>query len=450
MIKDLTVGRPGKVVFKYTLPLLISVVFQQIYNIADSIIVGNFAADGESALAAVGASYSITMIFVAVAIGSNGGCSVVISQLFGSRRYESLKCAVSTTVISTVVLSLVMSAAGLAFSSPLLKLINTPEDIMGDSVLYLNIYIAGFIFLFLYNIGNGIFTALGDSVTPLVFLIGSSLVNIVLDLLFVCRFHWDVAGVAWATFITQGAAGVLSIATALRRTSRLRSDKYKFFSFKMLKTVSTYAVPSILQQSFVSVGNIFVQNLVNGFGSSVVAGYSAAIKLNTFSITSMGTLGNGVSGFTAQNIGARKLDRVRSGARGALAMSSLVALAFSLVFVIFSDSMIAMFVPEEDMTPLALAAGKSFLTIAAPFYVLVGIKMTCDGVLRGGGAMLYFMATTLLDLILRVILAYIFCRIFDFGYVGIWMSWPFGWVVSTSLSAIFYLKGVWKHGKSVS
>lgn len=449
MTKDLTVGNPGSTVLKFAFPLLISVIFQQIYNIADSIIVGNFAADGESALAAVGASYSITMIFVAVAIGSNSGCSVVISQLFGSKRSESLKCAVSTSVIAAVVLSIVMSAAGLVFSEPLLRLINTPENIIQDSVLYLNIYIAGFIFLFMYNIGNGIFTALGDSLTPLIFLIASSVVNIILDLVFVRSFHWDVAGVAWATFITQGAAGVLSIAAALFRTSKIKSGKYKLFSAKMLRTVGAYAVPSILQQSFVSAGNIFVQNLVNGFGSSVVAGYSAAVKLNTFCITSVSTLGNGISGFTAQNIGADKYDRVRSGMRSALFMSAVVALIFTAAYVVFSDSMISMFVPKEDMTALALESGSDFLIIASPFYVLVGIKIVCDGILRGGGAMVCFMITTFLDLVLRVILAYIFCGVFHMGYLGIWMSWPVGWTVSSSVSLIFYLTGAWRKGKLV-
>lgn len=449
MTKDLTVGRPGSVVFKYTIPLLISVVFQQIYNIADSIIVGNFAANGEAALAAVGASYSITMIFVAVAIGSNAGCSVVISQLFGSRRYEGLKCAVSTTVIATVALSLVMSAAGLAFSAPLLRLINTPSDIMNDSILYLNIYIAGFVFLFLYNIGNGIFTALGDSLTPLIFLIASSVVNIILDLVFVCCLHWDVAGVAWATFITQGAAGVLSIAAAIRRTAKIKSERFPLFSFKMLATVGSYAVPSILQQSFVSVGNVFVQNLVNSFGSSVVAGFSAAIKLNTFSITSMATLGNGISGFVAQNIGANKFDRVRSGVRSAVILSSVVAVLFSLTYVVFPEGMISMFVPREEMTSLALEAGRKFLIIASPFYILVGFKIICDGVLRGGGAMKYFMITTFLDLVLRVILAYVFCGAFRMDYVGVWMSWPVGWIASSAVSVIFYLTGAWRRGKVV-
>lgn len=449
MTKDLTVGNPGSTVLKFTFPLLISVIFQQIYNIADSIIVGNFAADGESALAAVGASYSITMIFVAVAIGSNSGCSVVISQLFGSKRGESLKCAVSTSVIAAAVLSIIMSAAGLVFSEPLLRLINTPENIMQDSVLYLNIYIAGFIFLFMYNIGNGIFTALGDSVTPLIFLIASSVVNIILDLVFVRSFHWDVAGVAWATFITQGAAGVLSVAAALYRTSKIKTGKYKLFSVKMLGTVGAYAIPSILQQSFVSVGNIFVQNLVNGFGSSVVAGYSAAVKLNTFCITSVSTLGNGISGFAAQNIGAAKYDRVRSGMRSALFMSSVVALIFTAAYVVFPDSMISMFVPKEDMTALALESGSKFLIIASPFYVLVGIKIVCDGILRGGGAMAHFMITTFLDLVLRVILAYIFCGVLHMGYLGIWMSWPVGWTASSAVSLVFYLTGAWRRGKLV-
>lgn len=305
MIKDLTEGNPQKVLWQFTIPMFISVVFQQLYNIADSVIAGKFA--GENALAAVGASYPITMIFMAIAVGSNVGCAVVISQFFGAKEYGRMKTAVFTTLLSSFVLSVILMAAGLLGTRGLMRMIHTPENIFSDGALYLRIYIGGFLFLFLYNVATGIFTSLGDSKTPLYFLIGSSLGNIALDTWFVAGFHWGVAGVAWATFIAQGIACVLALLTLIKRLRTVKTkEKYDIFSFVMLKKISLIAVPSILQQSFVSVGNIFIQSLVNSFGSSVIAGYSAAIKLNTFSITCFSTLGNGVSSFTAPESGSGK------------------------------------------------------------------------------------------------------------------------------------------------
>ena len=337
MIKDLTEGNPQKVLWQFTIPMFISVIFQQLYNIADSVIAGKFA--GEDALAAVGASYPITMIFMAIAVGSNVGCAVVISQFFGAKEYGKMKTAVFTTLISSVVLSIVLMAAGLLGTRGLMEMIRTPENIFADGALYLKIYVGGFLFLFLYNVATGIFTSLGDSKTPLYFLIGSSLGNIVLDIWFVAGFQWGVAGVAWATFIAQGIACVLALLTLVKRLQTVETaEKYDIFSLSMLKKISMIAVPSILQQSFVSVGNIFIQSLVNSFGSSVIAGYSAAIKLNTFSITCFTTLGNGVSSFTAQNLGAGKVDRARKGLSAGIKMGLLTAVPFFIAFFIFGQN----------------------------------------------------------------------------------------------------------------
>lgn len=223
MVKDLTVGKPDEVLWKFSIPMFISVIFQQMYNIADSVIAGKFA--GEDALAAVGASYPITMIFMAIAVGSNIGCSVVISQLFGAKRYEKMKTAIYTTLISSVVLSAVLTILGLFGTDSLMRMIQTPENIFKDGALYLEIYIGGFLFLFLYNICTGIFQSLGDSRTPLYFLIGSSIGNVVLDTWFVAGFHWGVAGVAWATFLAQGIACVLAFFTLLLRLRNIKTEK---------------------------------------------------------------------------------------------------------------------------------------------------------------------------------------------------------------------------------
>lgn len=326
MIKDLTEGEPRKVLWQFTMPMFVSVIFQQLYNIADSIIVGNFAANGEDALAAVGASYPITMIFMAIALGCNVGCSVVISQLFGAKRYREMKTAVNTTILSSLTLSILLTVFGVSFSTFMLNALKTPENIFVDAGVYLKIYIGGFTFLFLYNVTTGVFTSLGDSKTPLYFLIGSSLSNIALDYLFVAKFHWDVAGVAWATFICQGVACVLAMLTLTKRLKAVECEgRPEAFSLPMLIRIGKIAIPSVLQQSFVSVGNIFIQRLVNGFGSSVIAGYSAAIKINTFALTCFSTLGNAISNFTAQNVGAGKEDRVKKGLSAGMKMGFVIA-----------------------------------------------------------------------------------------------------------------------------
>lgn len=440
MNKDLTVGEPRKILWQFALPMFISVIFQQLYNIADSIIVGNFAMHGEDALAAVGASYPITMIFMAIALGCNTGCAVVISQLFGAKKYREMKTAVSTTLLASLMISVVLTIFGLLFSRGMLKMISTPENIFADADVYLKIYIGGFVFLFFYNVVTGIFTSLGDSKTPLYFLIGSSVSNIILDYVFVAMFHWDVAGVAWATFVCQGIACVLALFTLQKRLKSIEvGEKAESFSWPMLKKVMAFAIPSILQQSFVSVGNIFVQNLINSFGSSVIAGYSAAIKINTFAVTCFSTTGNAVSSFTAQNVGAGYYDRVKQGLKSGLLMGLIIGIPFFVSGFFGGGILMKLFMKEQST--VALETGVQFLKIVAPFYFVIPMKLITDGLLRGSGAMRYFMISTFSDLILRVALGYILAV--PFGTTGIWMSWPIGWTIGTVLSLRFYKKGVW-------
>lgn len=440
MNKDLTQGAPHTVLWQYTLPLFVSVIFQQLYNIADSVIAGKFA--GESALAAVGASYPITMIFMAIAVGSNVGCSVVISRLFGAKDFKAMKTAVSTTMIASLVLSLVLTVLVLAGTPALMNMLNTPADIFADGSLYLAIYVGGFTFLFLYNVTTGIFSAMGDSKTPLYFLIGSSIGNIVLDYVFVRYFNWGVAGVAWATFLAQGVACILALFTLRVRMNNIPVEGHvALFSRRMLMQIARVAVPSILQQSFISVGNIFIQWLVNGFGSSVIAGYSAAVKLNTFALTCFTTLGNGVSNFTAQNLGAGREDRVRSGLRTGLGMAMIVCVPFVLCFAVLGSVFVGIFM--ENTTGAALDTGVQFLRIVAPFYFVVSIKLVTDGVLRGSASMVPFMIATFTDLILRVILAFLLSGAME-SSTGIWLSWPIGWTAAMSLSLFYYFRGVWR------
>lgn len=434
MVHDLTVGKSGKVLLKFTLPLFISVIFQQFYNIADSLIAGRFA--GEAALAAVGASYPITNVFNAIAFGCNIGCSVVISQYFGAKDYKNVKTAAYTSLVSSVALGGILTLLGIAFTPTLMKAIDTPENIFSDASVYMSIYMGGFVFLFIYNIANGIFTSLGDSKTSLYFLIFSSVLNILLDYIAVACLGMGVSGVAWATFVAQGIAGILSIATLLKRLIRLESKgKSKLFSFTIFKKIYRISIPSVLQQSFVSVGNVFIQKLINGYGSSVIAGFSAAMKLNTFTINALYTFGNGVSSFTAQNVGANKKDRIRQGMKYGSIMAIVTGCVFAVAYFGFNEQLLSLFM-EGDKSTQAIKAGAEFLKIVSLFYCFIGIKLVGDGVLRGMGRMKLFMVATFTDLILRVILSYILSSFI--GYIGIWISWPIGWTVATVLSIVFY------------
>ena len=435
MNKDLTVGKPESVLWKFCLPLFGSIIFQQLYNLADSFVAGKFV--GESALAAVGNSYEITLIFIAFAFGCNIGCSVVVSQLFGAKRTADLKTAVYTTLISSGVVCILLMAVGGLFCTDLLRLIHTPEDILPDSKLYLDIYILGLPFVFYYNVATGIFSALGDSKTPFYFLAASSLSNIAVDILFVTAFRMGVAGVAWATFLCQGVSCILAVVVVFRRFRTIETaEKPKLFSVALLKKIAVVAIPSILQQSFISVGNIIIQGVINTFGSSVMAGYSASVKLNNLVITSFTTLGNGISNYTAQNIGAEKPERVRQGFRAGLKLVWLLCLPLVVVYFFAGKQLLYIFL--DNPTGQAMQVGIQFLKILSPFYFVVSAKLVSDGILRGAGLMKQFMAATFTDLILRVVLAKVLSG--SFGTLGIWCAWPIGWTIAMVLSILFYAR----------
>ena len=439
MNKDLTVGKPETVLWKFCIPLFGSVIFQQLYNIADSLVAGKFI--GENALAAVGNSYEITLIFIAFAFGCNIGCSVIVSQFFGAKRYVDVKNSVHTAMISSAVLCAVLMLFGLLCGDSMLALIRTPNEIWADSSLYLRIYVLGLPFLFFYNIATGIFSALGDSKTPFIFLAFSSTANILVDILFVAVFQMGVAGVAWATFLCQGISCVLAVIVVFRRLSKIASkEEAALFSLEILKKIAVIAIPSILQQSFISVGNIIIQSVINGFGPGVIAGYAAAIKLNNLVITSFTTLGNGISNYTAQNLGAGILSRIKEGFRAGVKMVWAICVPIVALYLLAAPVLVRFFMNEPS--ELALTSGVKFLYIVAPFYFIISIKLTADGILRGAGLMKAFMISTFTDLILRVALAIIFAG--QFGYIGIWCAWPIGWSIATCMSVFFYHRGPWK------
>ena len=433
MNKDLTVGKPEIVLWQFCLPLFGSIIFQQLYNIADSLVAGKFI--GENALAAVGNSYEITLIFIAFAFGCNIGCSVIVSQFFGAKDYSKMKTSVYTAMISSAALCAILMFIGLLGCNGLLKLINTPVEVFADSKLYLDIYVWSLPFVFFYNISTGIFSALGDSRTPFLFLAVSSTANIAVDILFVKAFHMGVSGVAWATYLCQGASCVLAITVVFARLKKISLDeKPLMFSKDIFKKFVAIAVPSILQQSFISVGNIIIQGVINGFGSSVMAGYSAAVKLNNLVITSFTTLGNGISNYTAQNLGAKKLHRIKDGFRAGVKLVWLLSAPLFLVYFFAGRWLLYLFMDEPTAT--AIQTGIYFLRILSPFYFVVSAKLVADGILRGSGMMKKFMIATFTDLILRVTLAILLSRVL--GSIGIWCAWPIGWSVATALSIRFY------------
>ena len=443
MNKDLTVGRPETVLWKFCLPLFGSIIFQQLYNLADSFVAGKFV--GENALAAVGNSYEITLIFIAFAFGCNIGCSVVVSQLFGAKKLSELKTAVYTTLIASGVVCLVLMVFGTAFCTDLLELIHTPQDILADSKLYLDIYIWGLPFVFYYNVATGIFSALGDSKTPFYFLAASSLSNIAVDILFVTAFKMGVAGVAWATFLCQGVSCVLAVIVVFRRFRTIETaEKPKLFSVPLLKKIAIVAIPSILQQSFISVGNIIIQSVINTFGASVIAGYSASVKLNNLVITSFTTLGNGISNYTAQNVGADKPLRVCQGFRAGLKLVWMLCVPLTVLYFLAGQYLLYLFL--DNPTGTAMQVGIQFLRILSPFYFVVSAKLVSDGILRGAGQMKPFMIGTFTDLILRVVLAKVLS--IPFGPLGIWCAWPIGWSISAVMSVYFYEKGPWKKAEA--
>ena len=436
MNKDLTLGNPQKVLWSFCLPMFGSIVFQQLYNIADSLVAGRFI--GENALAAVGNSYNITLIFIAFAFGCNIGCSVIVSQLFGAKDYKTLKTSVYTTLISSSVLCAALMVIGLLSGDTLLLIMKTQPEIMKNSSLYLKIYIFGLPFLFFYNIATGILSALGDSKTPFIFLAVSSSANILIDIIFVKVLSMDISGIAWATFLCQGISCIFSIIVVLKRLSRLETKGFvNIFSWSLLKKISAIAIPSILQQSFISLGNMMIQGCINSFGVSVAAGYSAAVKLNNLVITSFTTIGNGISNFSAQNIGANKFKRVREGFYAGLKLVWCLCIPFCLTYIFFGKYLLLLFMNQNSLK--ALTTGRQFLWILSPFYFVISAKLIADGVLRGVSAMRQFMTATFTDLILRVILAFTLSGVTN-SALGIWCAWPIGWTIATILSLIFFKK----------
>ncbi|MBP3310819.1 MAG: MATE family efflux transporter [Butyricicoccus sp.] len=438
-MNDLTVGKPLKILIQFSLPMLISMIFQQMYNIADSVIAGQLIS--VDALAAIGAAYPATVLFLAVATGASVGCSVVVSLRFGQKDIAGVKSAVYTAFISLSVLALALTGLGFLIMKPLLRLIGTPTMIFHSSLLYLYVYLAGVLFVFLYNTANAVFNALGDSRTPLYFLIFSSVLNIALDLVFVFLKN-SVLSLAWATFLAQGVSSILATLTLMRRIRKLETDEpVQRFNRSLLPIMAGVAVPSICQQSFVSIGIFLVQGIINDLGAVTVAAFAAALKISTFACVLINTLPTALTSFASQNIGAGRLDRAREGLKYSIWIAEALIVVINAAFFLFGDRLVGAFVSGSYQAEV-IEQGTLFLHIVAPFYTLIGVKNSCDSVLRGGGVMGQFMATTFADLALRVIFSYAFARML--GFYSICLAYPFGWIFGTLLSVVYYKMGRWK------
>lgn len=385
MVKNLTEGRPLNLLFFFALPMVAGNLFQQLYNMVDTAVVGKFV--GEDAVAAVGSSFPIVFLSVAVASGLSMGCTVVVSQLFGAGRIHEMKTTISTAIISLGVLGLLIMGLGTLLAGPLLQLLGTDPDIMADSRTYLQIYFGGAVFLFLYNTLNGIYNAQGDSKTPLIFLMISSLTNIVLDLLFVIRFGMGVAGVAWATLIAQGLCAVASLLVLLRRMRRMPCEpekqgvKLPLFHMVAVKRIAQIGLPSMLQQSLVSLSMMMMQGLVNSFGKVLVAGYTAATKIDSLAMLPNMNISNAMSSFTAQNIGAGKYERVKEGLKACLLMVAVFSLLITVIIFLFGNQLLSLFLDPGDASG-AMGYGLAYMHTVSLFYILMGLLFVPNGMLR--------------------------------------------------------------------
>lgn len=475
---NMLTDKPGRSLFFFALPMILGNLFQQFYTTVDSIIVGQFV--GEDALAAVGASYSLTTVFIMIAIGGGIGASVITSQYLGAGLYRKMKTSVSTALITFLVLSLVLSVIGLLGNRAILIGLNTPGNILSDAVLYLEIYFLGLPFLFMYNILSSIFNALGNSRTPLYLLIFSSVLNIGMDLVMVQTFHLGVAGVAIATVIAQGLSAVISFCLLLRLLGTYRDEtntktvnagegkaeadgteangtearkaeetdagKRKLYDFAMLGNMIKVAIPSMVQQSIVSIGMLLVQSVVNGFGSSVLAGYTAGMRIESICIVPMIATGNAVSTFTAQNLGAGQPERVRKGYVAGVRMVAAFAVLTCLILTVFHGPIINAFL-EEGSDAAAFATGNDYLTFIAFFFVCIGMKAITDGVLRGAGDVVVFTLANLINLGIRVSFAFGFAGVI--GVEAVWFAVPMGWTTNFVISFIRYLSGKWSQKKLI-
>lgn len=434
MVKDLTRGNPRTELIKFSLPLLGSILFQQLYNIADSLVAGKFI--GDEALAAVGNAYEITLVYLAFAFGCNIGCSVILAQMFGAKQFRDLKTAVSTTYLASGALCALLMLLGFTLSPSLMQLIRTPADILEDSQLYLNIYTGGLFFLFYYNISTGIFSALGDSRTPFVFLVASSLTNIAMDIWFVAGLHMGVAGVAWATIIAQAVSAVLVLAVLMRTDSCVRVELRRLrVHWDMLKKIVRVGIPAALQMAVTAFSNVFVQSYINHFGADCMSGWTAYTKIDQLMFLPMQSLALSATTFVGQNLGAGDTPRAQQGVRRALGISLAVTAVLMVPVLVFAPQLTAFFNRKAEV----VAYGTLLLRYISPFYLLCCINQIYSGALRGAGNSQVPMVIMLGSFVVfRQIYLYIVSHFITNTLLPLAMGYPAGWLVCSAATLLYY------------
>ena len=431
--------KPMHALLVFAAPIILGNLFQQTYTMVDSAMVGRFVS--EQALAAVGASYSLTNIFICVAIGGGIGASVMVSRYFGAGKLGEMKTAVYTALLVFLGIGLSLGLVGLVLGRQIMVLLNTPGDVLDMAAAYLRIYFAGLPFLFMYNILSSMFNALGKSRIPLGFLIFSSLFNIGLDWYFVTRLSMGVTGVAWATLIAQGISAMLSFGVLLGLLRGMACPSAGIFAVSELLPIAKIALPSILQQSTVSIGMMLVQSVVNSFGSEALAGFSAAMRVESLCIVPMTGIGSALSSFTAQNLGAGSPKRVVEGYHAAVKLVIAFAVLIAVTLNLFTDQIITAFLGEEG-TRTAMETGIGYLRFMSVFFCLIGFKTSTDGLLRGAGDMTMFTIANLVNLGIRVAVAMIFAP--KYGISVVWTAVPIGWFANWAISYLEYRTGKWQ------
>lgn len=437
-MKDFTTGNEAKLILNFTLPMLLGNLFQQLYNIVDSIVVGKVL--GKEALASVGASFPIIFTLIALLIGIGSGFSVVISQYYGAKNIEKVKRTIDTMYLFLFVAGIIVSLLGIYFSEELFLLLQLPKELIPQATTYLDVYMAGMIMFFGFSGTSSILRGLGDSKTPLYFLISASIFNILFDILFVMVFKWGIAGAAWATVLAQGGAFVTGILYLNKNHKIIQFSLLKLIFDKELFLKSLkIGIPSGLQHTFVALGMMALLSIVNTFGTDVIAAYTAAGRIDSLAMLPAMNFSQAVSAFVGQNLGANKIDRVRKGFKVTFIMSNLFCLIMTAVIIIFGSHLMKLFTTDANVVEI----GEKYLIIVSSFYLLFATMFTTNGVLRGAGDTLIPMFITLFSLwIIRIPGAYFLSS--KFGETGIWWSIPMGWSMGMIFSYLYYRTGKWK------
>ena len=443
-MRDLTSGKEGKRILRFALPMLLGNVFHQLYNVVDSVIVGNFI--GKEALAAVGASFPVIFVFYALVLGITSGSTVVIAQYFGAGDQQRVKRTIDTLFIFLFFASILISFLGILFSREIFMLLRLPEEVIPMAVLYLKIFFGGVIASFGFMGTSAALRGLGDSKTPLYFLIVSTVFNIGFDLLFVVVFGWGIAGVAIATVLAQAGAFLTAIIYLNRYHKIIHFSLFHLiFDRDLFRKSMRIGLPTGVQQTAVALGMMALIWIVNKFGTNVIAAYSVAARVNSLATLPAMNFGSALATFVGQNLGAGKEERVKKGFRSTLVMSSFISIAVTLVVIFFGNFIMELFTND----PAVVRIGKQYLTIVGSFYIVFSAMFATSGVLRGAGATVVPMITTILSLwVIRLPGAYLLSG--EIGYVGIWWAIPLGWVMGLLMAYGYYLTGSWKNKVVVS